>query len=61
MVVNLVTEIPAPTGMVLHRLSHANHTTEYAKGLSDGPLCSTQMELVLVAVLKPPLFLSLAC
>lgn len=47
-----MTEQPAPTGMILHCLSHANHTNGICKGLSDGRLCSTQMKLVLVAAEK---------
>lgn len=55
-----MTEQPAPTGMILHCLSHANHTNGICKGLSDGPLCSTQMKLVLVAAEKTTMALSLA-
>ena len=55
-----MTEQPAPTGMILHYSSHAKHTNGICKGLSDGPLCCTQLELVLVAAPKPLLSLSLA-
>lgn len=55
--IDLVTEKPASTGMILHCASPANHTNGICKGLSDGPLCSTQMELVLVTAPTPPAIL----